>query len=59
MHLLAHFVFCADLMLEFGEEKIAGLCAALSKQWDKRPQELYFDQTKVLIGVGTINLLGF
>ena len=52
-------VFCADLRLEVGGETIAGLSAAAPQQWDMRPPELYFDQTKVLMGVGTIGLWGF
>ena len=52
-------VFCADLRLEFGGKTIAGLSAAPSNQWDRRPPVCYFNRTKVVMGVGTIDFLGF
>ena len=52
-------VFCADLRLEFGGKTKVSLSSASLKQWDMRPPNLYFNRTKVLTGVGTIDLLRF
>ena len=35
------------------------LVCSIIKNWDMRPPELYFHQTKNLMGVGTIGHLGF
>ena len=54
MHLsTTHTCICAGLRLEFHGKPIAHLSTASSKQWDTRPPELYFNQTKVLMWVGT------
>ena len=52
MHLSAPLVFCPDLRLEFSGKTIAGLSTA-------DHHSCYFCQTMVLIGVGTIGLVGF
>ena len=51
-------VFCADLRLEVGRKTLEGLSVASEVQWDMNHQNCYFNRTKVLMGVGTIGLLG-
>ena len=53
-------MLCADLRLGFGGKTGATrLVCDIIKKWDMRPSELYFIQTKVLMGIGTIGLIGF
>ena len=53
-------MFWADLRLEFGGKNNSGwACLWHHKKWDTKPPELYFNWTKVLMGIGTIGLIEF
>ena len=58
-------VFCTDPRSEFGGKTIAAMlvCGIVKRKKKKKggggPPELYFNQIKVMIRVGTISLLGF
>ena len=49
-------VFCADWRLEFRRKIIAQVCLR-HPEWDTSPPELYFNQTKHVMGVGIIRFL--